>query len=234
MQHLKGKKAVVSGGGSGIGLAIVNRLAAEQIKTVVADLHFPDDIPPNSHPFICDVTAAPAVDALYNDVHKILGAPNILICSAGQGIHEKLTEGDPEKWQQVINVNLMGTLRMIRAFVPGMLEAGQGDVVIISSVAAGQSYAYGGVYAATKTALEVVADTLRKEVLPVVRVTVVAPGVTDTAFFKNTISGFQTVEDIGYGAISADDVADAVLYALNKPHGISVNNITVRPTGQPF
>ncbi|MFD2514882.1 SDR family oxidoreductase [Pontibacter locisalis] len=234
MQYLKGKTAVVSGGGSGIGFAIVEKLIAAQVKTAIADLHLPENLPSNTHPFICDVAAAPAVDVLFNKVYEVIGAPNILICSAGQGIHEKLTEGDPEKWQQVINTNLMGTLRMIRAFVPGMLEKGRGDVVIISSVAAGQSFEYGGVYAATKSALNVIADTLRKEVLPKVRVTVVAPGVTDTAFFENTVSGFHTIEDIGYGAISAEAVADAVMYALDRPHEISVNQITMRPTGQPF
>ncbi|MDX5422760.1 MAG: SDR family NAD(P)-dependent oxidoreductase [Hymenobacteraceae bacterium] len=234
MQHLNGRKAVVSGGGSGIGLAIAARLAAQNVVTAVADVHLPPDLPAHTHPFTCDITDGASVDALFAGVHQQVGTPDILVCSAGLGIHEKLTEGDPEKWRQVIDTNLMGVLRMVRAFVPGMLEAGQGDVVIVSSVAAGQAYTYGGVYAATKTALEVVAETLRQEVLPKVRVTVVSPGVTDTAFFDNMISGHQTVEGIGYGAISPDAVADAVLYALDKPHAVSVNHIRLRPTAQPF
>jgi NADP-dependent 3-hydroxy acid dehydrogenase YdfG len=106
--------------------------------------------------------------------------------------------------------------------------------VFISSVAAHQVYPYGGIYAASKAALEVVAATLRQEVLPNIRVTVVAPGVTDTAFFENTVSGFHTANDIGYGSISPEQVADAVLYALQQPPGVSINYITVRPTGQPF
>ncbi|WP_299824098.1 SDR family NAD(P)-dependent oxidoreductase [uncultured Pontibacter sp.] len=234
MQQLEGKKAIVSGGGSGIGQAIVDKLTARKIPTAIADLQISPNQPTNAHPFICDVTTAPAVDALYAGVQEKLGTPTILICSAGRGIHQKLTEGDPEKWQLAINTNLMGTLRMIRAFVPGMLEQGEGDVVLISSVAAGKSFEYGGIYAATKTALEVIAETLRQEVLPKVRVTVVAPGITDTAFFKNTISGFHTAEDIGYGALSAEAVADAVLYALEQPHHVSVNHVTIRPTKQPF
>ncbi|WP_181885170.1 SDR family oxidoreductase [Pontibacter diazotrophicus] len=234
MQQLKGKKAVVSGGGSGIGRAIVERLSLANIVTAVADLQPPADLSSNVYPFTCDVTAAHAVDALFAGVQEKLGTPDILICSAGRGIHEKLTEGDPEKWRQIIDTNLMGALRLIRAFVPGMLEAGHGDVVLVSSVSAGQAYPYGGVYAATKSALEVVAETLRQEVLPTVRVTVVAPGVTDTAFFENTVSGFHTAEDIGYGSIAADEVADAVLFALSKPPGVSINKITIRPTAQPF
>ncbi|WP_345161005.1 SDR family oxidoreductase [Pontibacter saemangeumensis] len=234
MQHIKGRKAVVSGGGSGIGRAIVGRLSAAGAHIAVADLHLPPGLPASTHPFMCNVASAADIDALFSGVQEKVGTPDILICSAGRGIHEKLTEGDPEKWREIIDTNLLGALRMIRAFVPGMLAAGAGDVVLISSVSAGQAYPYGGIYAATKSALEVVAETLRQEVLPIVRVTVVAPGVTDTPFFKNTISGFHTAEDIGYGAIAADDVAEAVLYALSKPPGVSVNHITLRPTAQPF
>ncbi|PRY05732.1 NADP-dependent 3-hydroxy acid dehydrogenase YdfG [Pontibacter ummariensis] len=234
MQFLKGRKAIVSGGGSGIGRAVVEKLAAADMETALADLHIPSGLPAGTHPFTCNVSAAEDIDRLFTGVQEKLGTPDILVCSAGRGIHEKLTEGDPEKWRQVIDTNLLGALRMIRAFVPGMLAKGQGDVVLLSSVSAGQAYAYGGVYAATKSALEVVAETLRQEVMPNVRVTVVAPGVTDTPFFKNTISGFHTVEDIGYGAISAEAVADAVLYALDKPPGLSINQIVLRPTNQPF
>lgn len=231
---MKGKKAVVSGGGSGIGKAIVEQLSEAQVATAIADLHLSDSLPSGTHPFACDITDATAIDSLFAEVQRQVGSPDILVCSAGQGLHEKLTEGDPEKWQQVINTNLMGTLRMIRAFVPGMLEAGHGDVVLVTSVAAGQPYPYGGVYAATKTALEVIAETLRQEVLPTIRVTVIAPGVTDTPFFENTLSGFQTVESIGYGALEPDQVANAVLYALRQPRGVSVNHITLRPTAQVF
>lgn len=224
----------MSGGGSGIGRAIVGKLSAAGAFTAVADLHLPSDLPASTHPFTCNVASAADIDALFSGVQEKLGAPDILICGAGRGIHEKLTEGDPEKWREIIDTNLLGALRMIRAFVPGMLAAGAGDVVLISSVSAGQAYPYGGIYAATKSALEVVAETLRQEVLPTVRVTVVAPGVTDTAFFQNTISGFHTAEDIGYGSIAAEDVAEAVLYALHNPPGVSVNHITIRPTAQPF
>ncbi|WP_276496812.1 SDR family oxidoreductase [Pontibacter litorisediminis] len=234
MQQLKGKHAIISGGGSGIGRAIAEQLSADGVNTAIADLHLPADLSSGITPFSCNVADAAAVDTLFFEVQQQLGKPNILVCSAGQGVHEKLTEGDPEKWQHVINTNLMGTLRMIRAFVPGMQEAGAGDVVIVSSVAAGQAYAYGGIYAATKTALQVIAETLRQEVLPTIRVTVIAPGVTDTAFFKNTLSGSQTVESIGYGAITPGQVADAVLYALRQPPGVSINNITLRPTAQAF
>ncbi|MBF9252816.1 SDR family NAD(P)-dependent oxidoreductase [Pontibacter sp. 172403-2] len=231
---MKGRKALISGGASGIGRAIAAKLVQEEVATAVADLNLTGELPPSIQAFQCDVAAAADVDALFANVQASMGTPDILICSAGRGIHEKLTEGDPEKWKAVIETNLLGALRMIRAFVPGMLQAGSGDVVLISSVSAGHAYTYGGVYAATKAALEVVAETLRLEVLPTLRVTVVAPGVTDTSFFENTISGFRTAADIGYGAMAPEAVADAVLYALKQPESVSVNHLTMRPTAQPF
>lgn len=234
MYSIEGRKALVSGGNSGIGSAIAKKLTVAGVRTAIADISLEDGEAAGIQRYYCNVASAADVDALYGKVQEQLGVPDILICSAGRGIHEKLTEGDPQKWQQIIETNLMGTLRMVRAFVPSMLEAGSGDVVFVSSVAAQKPYAYGGVYAATKAALEVVAETLRQEVLPTLRVSIVAPGVTDTGFFKNAVSGVQTVESIGYGSISPEEVADAVLFSLSQPAGVSINYITIRPTGQPF
>lgn len=234
MCTVKGRRALISGGNSGIGSAIVDKLIAAGTQTAIADVSFSDHCSAFALKFLCDVASASDIDALYAKVTEQLGVPDILVLSAGRGIHEKLTEGDPEKWRQIIETNLLGALRMVRAFVPGMLEAGQGDIVFISSVAAHKPYAYGGVYAATKSALEVVAETLRQEVLPTLRVTVIAPGVTETNFFKNTVSGTQTAESIGYGSISPEEVADAVLFSLGQPSGVSINHITLRPTAQLF
>ncbi|MFC6997493.1 SDR family oxidoreductase [Rufibacter roseus] len=225
--------ALVSGGASGIGRAIAEKLALAGIKVIVADV-VPWDGSAEIDHCLCDVTNPEDVDKLYNHITQTHGHPDVLICCAGRGIHEKLTEGDPAKWQAVLELNLMGTLRLIRSFTPAMVEKGYGDVIIISSVSAGQAYPYGGIYAASKSALNIIAETLRQETLPKLRVTTIAPGVTDTHFFENTISGYNTVESIGYGALSADEVAETVLFALRQPRHVSLNHLTIRPTPQPF
>lgn len=234
MDALKGKVALVSGGSSGIGRAIAEKLHESGSRVAVADIQAAAFAADSIQYFSCDVTQATDVNALYANLSQTIGLPAILVCCAGRGIHEKLTEGDPEKWKSIFDLNVMGTLRLVRAFVPGMLAAGQGDIVFITSVAAGQAYEYGGIYAATKTALESIAATLRLEVLPTVRVTTVAPGVTDTHFFENTVSGFQTAESIGFGALLPGDVADAVAYALSRPPQVVVNHLTIRPRRQTF
>jgi NADP-dependent 3-hydroxy acid dehydrogenase YdfG len=234
LKKLSGRKAVVSGGHSGIGRSIVEALQQAGVMTAIADISPAPHLPSSVFSFCCDITRAGDIDQLYTNVTRTLGTPDILISNAGQGIHEKLSEGDPEKWKKVIELNLLGALRLVRAFVPGMLAAGTGDVIFISSVAAGKAYPYGGIYAATKAALETVAETLRLEVLPAVRVTTIAPGVTDTPFFQNTISGFHSAQDIGYGALDPEKVAQTVLFVLGQPPEVSVNQITIRPTLQPF
>jgi NADP-dependent 3-hydroxy acid dehydrogenase YdfG len=174
------------------------------------------------------------IDALFNWMNDSACLPDVLVLNAGKGIHEQLAEGDPEKWLDVFQLNVMGVLRCIRAFIPPMKEKKKGHVVFISSVAAAKAYTYGGVYSASKAAVEMIAETLRLETLPHIKVTVVAAGVTDTGFFENQVSGHSSVEDIGMGSLSADDIAEDVVHAINKKRGADINKIIIRPTGQDF
>lgn len=227
--------ALVTGGAGGIGLAIAKKLLKEGLEVVVADLEQPQgkDLTGMQY-YPCDVTKGEQVDNLFIKMQEYPGLPDILVCNAGRGIQEKLTEGDPHKWQQTFDVNVMGALRCIRSFVPRMLSKGQGDVVVISSVSAGQAFPYGGIYAASKTALEVIAETLRLETMPHIRVTVVAPGTIDTAFFQNMIAGSPPSGQPPPQAIPADEVAQGVWYAISRPADTSINKIVLRPTGQAF
>jgi NADP-dependent 3-hydroxy acid dehydrogenase YdfG len=226
------KIAVVTGGSSGIGKAIVEKLAQLHYKVINADIH-PDESVSGSHYLQCDVSKAEDIHHLYTFVHDHFGVPNVLISNAGQGIHEKITEGDPEKWTRIIDINLTGALRFVRAFLPGMLQRSEGSILFISSTAAKQAYPYGGVYSASKAALNMVAKTLQLEVEGKLRVGLIAPGVVDTAFFKDMVSGFHSVADIGWGSISPQQVAELVAHALLLPPTVNLSEITITPTSQP-
>ncbi len=221
--------AVVTGGSSGIGRAIAARLAGESYKVINADIRSPvGDVPGNCIYHKCDVTNRNHIMELSRLV-QVSGIPEVLVLNAGKGIHEKLREGDPEKWFEVINLNICGTLRVLRAVLPFMQK---GNVIFISSVSSTHPYPYGGVYSATKSALDTIAETLRQEELPDIRVTVISAGVVQTSFFREMISGSQTVESIGWGALDPEEVAGAVAFALQQRDNTAIHQIIIRPSGQ--
>lgn len=226
------KIALITGGSSGIGKAIAEKLSGEGIKVITADVAEDREKAEQIEFKNCDVSKGEQVADLYSWTTKNFGHPNILILNAGMGITEKLTEGDPEKWKKILEINIMGALRCIRAFTPNMLAQKNGHVVFISSVSANQPHPYGGIYAASKTALEVIADTLRLETLPHIKVTVIAPGIVDTNFFKT--QGSSSVEEMGMGALAPEEIAEDVWYALNKKKASSINKIITRPVLQNF
>src|SRR5690606_34103820 len=221
------------GGSSGIGKAISANLLKKGYSVINADIKIPDNN--NGEDFIsCDITKAKDIANLYSHVLSQYGIPAVLVSNAGQGIHEKIAEGDPEKWARIIDINLMGSLRLLRSFLPDMLRVRGGTVIFISSTAVKQAYPYGGIYAASKTALNVIARTLQLEVEDALRVSVISPGVVDTAFFKNMVSSGHTVEDIGWGSLSAQHVADLISTILNLPPSVKLPEVTISPIKQPL
>lgn len=232
--HSPHRIALITGGSSGIGKSLVKRFCKEKITTGFVDVAAPEDFEDRSVFFEHDISKPDQVQNLYKSFVKEIGIPNLLICNAGRGIHELLKEGDPENWVRIFEINVFGALRIIRAFLPQMVEKGQGDIVFISSVSSKHPYSGGAIYAATKASIDVIAETLRLEVQPAIRVTTISPGVVNTDFFKNIIHGSQTPESIGWGYLEPDDVADAIFYAINKPHNVALNNIIIRPVAQPM
>lgn len=226
----KKQTVLITGGSGGLGLAIAKKLHSSAYSVALTDLIKPD----SSLPFLqCDIRNARQIEQLYSWTLEHLGVPNILIIAAGVGIKEKLSEGDPEKWQQVFDVNVIGALRCIRAFLPQMLTQQRSHVIFISSVAAFRPFPYGGVYSASKTALEIIAETLRLETVPHLAVTTLAMGAVHTPFFKNQLAG-NSAADEENPMLSPEDIADEAQHCIeNARHG-RINKITIRPDQQYF
>lgn len=226
--------ALVVGGSGGIGRAVCRRLREADHVVVAADAAPGGEEESADVVVPVDIARGEDVDRLFARVRRETGDPDLVAVTSGIGVHERLDEGDPESWRRVVDVNLLGTLRIVRAFVPAMRERGAGDVVLVSSVAAARAYPYGGAYAASKAGLERAAEALRLETLPEVRVTTVAPGVVRTPFFQRMAGSAHTPEEIGWGALEPDDVARAILFAVQQPRQVAVGSITLRPAGQPL
>jgi NADP-dependent 3-hydroxy acid dehydrogenase YdfG len=212
---LSGRTAVVSGGGSGIGRATVERFEAEEMRTVAADL--PE----------YDVRSRASIDALYQKTKETLGVPDVVVAAAGVGIHETLIDGDPDKWAEAFEVNLLGALRLARAFAFEMT----GDLIFIGSVASSRPYESGGPYAASKAGLAMAAETLRLELKGRVRTTILSPGAVRTALFDRELTGPR---DFHGEVIEPQDVADAIVYAISRPPNVAVHELTIRPRGQSY
>jgi len=222
---LADRRALVTGGASGIGRALADALRKAGADVEVADVR--------AQP-ACDVTRGADVDALFARLHAAGRLPDLLVLGAGIGAHERLAEGDPDLWARVMDVNVVGAMRTLRAFVPPMLARGSGDVVFLSSVSARHPYPYGAAYAASKAALDVVAETLRLETQPALRVLVARLGIVDTPFFERASGHPGDVRSLGWGALSPEQAAEAILDALSRPHEVAINELVLRPVGQPM
>jgi NADP-dependent 3-hydroxy acid dehydrogenase YdfG len=224
--------ALVTGGSNGIGKAICSKLSENKLTVVNADITAPEISRNHIIYKHCDVTKGTEIDNLFLWMKENTGLPDVLIINAGKGIHEKLAEGDPEKWLDVIQTNIMGALRCIRSFVPPMETKKQGKIIFISSVSADKAYPYGGVYSATKAALEVLAETLRIETDPSIGITVIRAGITDTDFFKNHPA--KKASAIGQGSLDPMDIADEIWHAINNRGTSQIQKITIMPQEQSF
>ena len=175
----------------------------------------------------CDVTSWEDQEAFVAAALDRFGSVDALFANAGFGAARGFLKEDPEQWRSMILTNVLGPALSIRAVLPHLKEKGSGHVLITSSVA-GRRVLPGSLYSATKHAATAMAEALRQELkaddaTKPIKVTVIEPGMVDTPFFDNPV---------GPDALQADDIARAVMYALEQPAHVDVNEVLIRPVTQ--
>lgn len=234
-------RAVVTGASSGIGAATVRRLRAEGWD-VVAVARRVERLAAlaeetGAEPFPCDVTDDDDVARLAAFV-TATGGLTSLVNNAGGAIGlDRVEDADLDGWRRMYEVNVIGTLRVTRALLPALRASGRGDVLVLTSTAAHDTYPGGAGYVAAKHAERQIATTLRLELGgEPVRVLEVAPGAVATEEFSLRRFGGDadraaaTYE--GYEPLVAEDVADVIAFALTRPHHVNLDLVVMRPRAQ--
>ena len=175
------KNAVVTGGGSGIGAAIVARLRADGLNVAILDLAPSDDDAAQ----VADVTDRAAVDTALDAVRAQFGPISVLVNAAGLDSFRRFTDTSFDHWQRVIDVNLNGTFHCIQAVLPDMIEARWGRIVNISSSSTHSGQPLMASYVAAKSAVNGLTKSLALEYGPLgITVNAVPPGFIDTPMLR--------------------------------------------------
>jgi len=243
---IEGKVAIITGASSGIGYATAialsrggTKVAIGARRTDLLDKLQNEIIQSGGDVFSqkLDVTQKSDCDSFVKATVKKYGAIDILVNNAGLMPLSFVKRLKVDEWDKMIDVNIKGVLYCTAAVLPYMLEKQSGHIINISSVAGRVVFPAGSVYCATKHAVTAFSEVLRQELSPRsnIRITTIEPGVVATEL-TNTITddslkGF--VENTKkMEALKAEDIANAILFAVQAPIHVNVNEVLIRPTSQ--
>jgi NADP-dependent 3-hydroxy acid dehydrogenase YdfG len=221
---------VITGASTGIGAATARRAAEFGYRVVLAARSedklaaLAEELGGEDRALAarCDVTSWDDQQALVATALERFGRLDAYFANAGFGAKRGFLEETVEHWKAMIDTNVLGAALSIRAALPHFREQNAGHMILTSSIA-GRRALPGSLYSCTKHAVTAMGEALRQEIADTdIKVTLIEPGAVDTPFFDSRPSG----------ALEADDIARAVLFALTQPPHVDVNEVLVRPIHQ--
>ena len=233
--------AVVTGASSGIGAATVRALVASGYEVIACARRMDrlealaaENSAITAHSL--DITDQASVDQLAVDL-KDRRVTVLINCAGGAFDAATVLDSDPAIWSKTYDLNVVGTVRMVKAFTQQLQSSGAGHIVIISSTAGHVAYENGGSYVAAKHAETSLARTLRLELngLPI-RVTEIAPGMVKTEeFAKIRFGDAERAAKVYEGVaapLTAEDVAEAIRWSVCLPAHFNIDSMVIRPVAQ--
>jgi NADP-dependent 3-hydroxy acid dehydrogenase YdfG len=241
---LKDKVALVTGASSGIGAATARRLAAEGAAVALVARRgdkleeLARTIRGDSGAALvlqADVTSAQEASAAVERAAAELGRLDILVNNAGVMLLAPFSSDQISEIRQMIETNLLGAMTATEVFLDQLRDAGGGDLVNLSSVAGRTARPGSSVYNATKWGLNGWSEALRQELQPDVRVMIIEPGAVATELTDHIThpdakrAAEQLYDEV---AITSEDVAEVIAFAISRPRRMTLNEILIRPTAQ--
>jgi len=231
--------AIVTGGASGIGLAIATRLASGGARVACLDLT-PENLPGGLMGIRADIASQSEVIAAVAEAESRLGGIDVLVNNAGIGAQGGIEANDDEEWRRVLDVNVIGLVRMCRAALPALRRSNHGAIVNIASIAATAGLQNRALYSASKGAVLALTQAMAADLLADgIRVNAVNPGTVDTPWVARLLdsSADPVAERAALQArqpngrlVSADEVAEAVAY-LASPRAGSTTGTAIAVDG---
>jgi len=243
MSELTNKIVLVTGASSGIGRATAIRFSDAGARLIVAARRedrlkqLAKELKTDCYVMALSVRDRLAVEKTLGSLPKEWQAIDILVNNAGLSRDlSKLHEGRHDSWEDMIDTNVKGLLWVSRAVIPGMVARGRGHVINVGSIAGHEVYPGGNVYCASKFAVDALTKGMRMDLVDTpVRVTTVDPGMVETEFSEVRFYGDKERAKKVYTGITpltADDIADAIVWAATRPDNVQIAQIVIMPKAQ--
>ncbi|CAN7343094.1 SDR family NAD(P)-dependent oxidoreductase [Caulobacter sp. LjRoot300] len=243
---ISGRAALVTGASSGFGEAVALGLARAGVRVALAARREDrlqalarriTEAGGEAKVIVADFSDEAQAQRAVREAEAAFGQLDILINNAGVMYLEPVAGADLARWRSMIELNLLGLIAATQAALPGMIARKDGHVVNIASTAAHVSNPLAAAYSATKFGVLGFSESLRKEVHKSnIRVTVISPGMAATELRDHiAVDAIQTTINEAAAAmrqLTAEDVADAILYAVTRPAHVTINEILMRSTDQ--
>ncbi len=245
---VENKVVVITGASSGIGEATAKLLASRGAKVVLgarrADrlTSLATTIGENASYQVTDVSKYQDVEQLVTFAYEKYGRVDVLYNNAGVMPQGFLREGKLKSYQKMLDINVMGVLHGITAVLPIMEQQKDGLIITTDSVAGHVVYPGSAVYNGTKYAVRVIMEGLRQEERDFgIRSTIISPGAVATELIQSVDNRVieEALQDLydpknsgSMNSLAADDIANAVLYAIDQPKHVAISEVLIRPTGQ--
>ena len=241
------KIALITGATSGIGKAIALRLAKEPFALILTgrrqdrldalQKEIEQQYETKVHTLCFDVRIFDQVEQAIQSLPDEWKMIDLLVNNAGLAAGlDPIHTGSLSDWEQMIDTNIKGLLYVTRVVSPDMVARKSGHIINIGSIAGKTVYPNGAVYCATKHAVKALNEGMRMDFLPYgIRVTEIAPGAVDTEFSLVRFKGDQQRADLvyqGFTPLVAEDIAEAVYYAVSQPPHINIQDVLIMPTAQ--